>query len=132
MCNQPNLPEIMRYIIEEKSNTLVVFVDNLMYEFENKKLLTVLSQYINEGKYNIVISLNQIKFINSTGLRFLVFLLSKSRNVGGDTVLIHVPEQVKKLLVMTKLQNIFPIFDSFNEVLTAGIFKAQIATADSE
>lgn len=122
----------MRYIIEEKGNIQMVFVDNLMYEFENKKLLTILSSYISEGKYNFVIDLNQIQFINSTGLRFLIFLLSKSRSAGGDTVLIHVPEQVQKLLVMTKLQNIFPIFDDLKKVNTANIFKLQEARPDSE
>lgn len=122
----------MKYIIQEHQNLQILHVDNLMYETENRNLLNKLSELINEGKSNLVVSLNQVQFLNSTGLRFLISLLTKTRNSGGDTVLIHVPEQVKKLLVMTKLQSIFPIFDSLDNVKTAEIFESQKALSDSE
>ena len=122
----------MKYVIQKHHNLQVLYVDNLMYETENRNLLNELTEGIKEGKKNLVVSLNQVQFLNSTGLRFLISLLTKTRNSGGDTVLIHVPEQVKKLLVMTKLQSIFPIFDSLDMVEAAEIFEKQTALSDSE
>lgn len=122
----------MKYVIQEHRNLQILYVDNLMYESENRNLLSKLSELISEGKSNLVVSLNQIQFLNSTGLRFLISLLTKTRSSGGDTVLIHVPEQVQKLLVMTKLQSIFPIFDNLDTVETAAVFEPQVALFDSE
>lgn len=122
----------MKYVIQQDHNLQILHVDNLMYETENRNLLNELTDLIGEGKNNVVVSLNQVQFLNSTGLRFLISLLTKSRNSGGDTVLIHVPEQVKKLLVMTKLQSIFPIFDTLDNVKATGIFLPQKALSDSE
>ncbi|MFK7950121.1 MAG: STAS domain-containing protein [Saprospiraceae bacterium] len=122
----------MKYIIQQQHNLQILYVDNLMYETENRNLLNKLSELINDGKNNLVVSLNQVQFLNSTGLRFLISLLTKTRNSGGDTVLIHVPEQVRKLLVMTKLQSIFPIFDSLDNVKAAEVFEPQQAFSDSE
>lgn len=124
--------KLMKYVIQEHNNLQVLYIDNLMYETENQNLLNTLTELINEGKSNLVVNLNQVQFLNSTGLRFLISLLTKTRNSGGDTVLIHVSEQVKKLLVMTKLQSIFPIFDSLEDIDVTEIFEPQIAMSDSE
>ena len=61
--------------------------------------------------------------MNSMGLRFVLALLTKTRNKGGDTVLIEASDQVNKLLIMTKLQSIFHVFENIEAVITSGIFE---------
>jgi anti-sigma B factor antagonist len=53
--------------------------------------------------------------MNSSGLGVLITVLTKLRNKGGEVVLLNPSEQVKKLLLITKLNNIFNIFDSKEE-----------------
>ena len=49
-----------------------------------------------------------MKFINSTGLSVLINILTKSKNAGGDMVIVSIPEQLSNLLVITKLTDVFP------------------------
>ncbi len=122
----------MKYVLQQHYNLQVLFVDNLTSEFENRKLLQILTEKINKNNAEFVVNLSQIQFINSTGLRFLISLLIETRNMGGDMSLIHVPEQVKKLLIMTKLQSIFTVFDTLDKVMASKTFVPQQAVSDSE
>ena len=48
-------------------------------------------------------------------------LLTKARNMGGDAVIVNVPDKIKKLLLISKLNTVFTIKDSVgqaNEILT--------------
>ena len=42
-------------------------------------------------------------------------MLTKMRNVGGEVYLTAPSEHVKKLLIITKLNNIFTVFDSVDD-----------------
>ena len=59
-----------------------------------------------------IISLEELAFINSVGLSFLIAVLTKSRNAGGETIIVNVNEKITQLLVMTKLHSIFTVCDS--------------------
>ena len=109
----------MNYTFIEKGTNVILRVDNLMYEHENNKILEEAKGYIEEGMNRFVIDLSKIKFISSMGLRFLLGMLTKSRNTGGEAVLVNVPEQVTKLLVMTKLQNMFNIHDTVGAAIAS-------------
>ena len=103
----------------EVEDIVILQVDNLMYEHENNKILEEAKTYIDDELYRFIIDLSDIKFMSSMGLRFLLAMLTKSRNAGGETVLINVPEQVNKLLVMTKLQTMFSIYDTAEAAMSS-------------
>jgi len=42
-------------------------------------------------------------------------MLTKMRNVGGEVYLSSPSEHVKKLLIITKLNNIFTVYDSVED-----------------
>jgi anti-sigma B factor antagonist len=63
--------------------------------------------YIESGRNRFVINLGAVKFINSNGLGLLINILTKSRKAGGDAVLSNVPDELNRLLAMTKLNSIF-------------------------
>ncbi|MFT5833016.1 MAG: anti-sigma B factor antagonist [Cognaticolwellia sp.] len=113
----------MEYTLEVQDNFQVLTVDNLTYEYENQKVLDQLLETFEVGNSNLVINLSNIKYMNSMGLRFVLALLTKTRNKGGDTVLIEASEQVNKLLIMTKLQSIFHVFENIEAVITSGVFE---------
>lgn len=113
----------MEYTLEVQDNFQVLTVDNLTYEYENQKVLDQLLETFEVGNSNLVINLSNIKYMNSMGLRFVLALLTKTRNKGGDTVLIEASDQVNKLLIMTKLQSIFHVFENIEAVITSGIFE---------
>jgi anti-sigma B factor antagonist len=64
-----------------------------------------------------VIDLSQVRYISSSGIGVLITILTKMRNAGGEVFLSSPSEHVKKLLIITKLNNIFNVFETLEEAL---------------
>jgi anti-sigma B factor antagonist len=72
------------------------------------------------AKYgDVVLQLDQIEFIDSSGLGALVRLLQTARSRKGDLKLSGVPPQIRKTLQMTNLLTQFESYDSVEEAITA-------------
>ena len=80
------------------------------------RLAEMVSDSVEEGIKILVIDLEKVRYINSSGLGLLITLLTKMRNAGGELYLTAPSEHVKKLLIITKLNGIFKIFDSVDEL----------------
>ena len=57
-----------------------------------------------------------LEYCNSTGLNFFVRVLTRSRKIGLDCVLVNLQPSVKKLFEISKLNEIFSCFNSTDEV----------------
>src|SRR5690606_24147533 len=79
------------------------------------KLVEVVSDAIQEGTRTFVIDLSEVRYISSSGIGLLITMLTKMRNVGGEVYLTSPSEHVKKLLIITKLNNIFTVYDSVED-----------------
>lgn len=58
---------------------------------------------------HIIIDCSQVQIMNSSGLGMLISAQSTMKQVGGTCSLLHIPEQVKKLLEMTRLNTLFEV-----------------------
>ena len=58
---------------------------------------------------NIVLNFQDLEYINSSGFNNLLKLLTKSRNLGGDTFLCNINSVIDTLLITTKLNTIFKV-----------------------
>ncbi|GHB53459.1 STAS domain-containing protein [Mongoliitalea lutea] len=76
------------------------------------KLVEFVSDAVNDGVKSFIIDLSDIRYISSSGIGLLITMLTKMRNSGGEVYLCSPSEHVKKLLIITKLNNIFTVFDS--------------------
>lgn len=95
---------------ELKNGVLVISLEgNLLGENTNAPVMELLKKNLEEGNKKVLFNLAEMKFINSTGLGMLMTALSKTRNGGGELALCGLPEQMKKLLQITKLESLFPI-----------------------
>ncbi|EAZ80716.1 STAS domain-containing protein [Algoriphagus machipongonensis] len=79
------------------------------------KLVEVVSDAIQDNGKTFVVDLSEVRYISSSGIGLLITMLTKMRNVGGEVYLTAPSEHVKKLLIITKLNNIFTVFDSVDE-----------------
>ena len=68
---------------------------------------------------DIVLQLDQVEFIDSSGLGALVRLMQAARAKGGDLKLSGVPPLIRKTLEMTNLLSQFETYDSVEEAITA-------------
>jgi anti-sigma B factor antagonist len=72
------------------------------------------------AKYSdIVLQLDQIEFIDSSGLGALVRLMQATRAKGGDLKLSGVPPHIRRTLEVTNLFSQFEAYDSIEEAITA-------------
>jgi anti-sigma B factor antagonist len=68
---------------------------------------------------DVVLQLDQVEFVDSSGLGALVRLMQAGRAKGGDLKLCGVPPKVRKTLEMTSLLSQFETYESVEEAITA-------------
>jgi len=75
----------------------------------------VFKSLIDQGKKNIIVNLQKVSWINSTGLGILISGYTSVRRGGGDLVVIHASDRIESILYVTKLNLLFKAFDSEEE-----------------
>jgi anti-sigma B factor antagonist len=68
---------------------------------------------------DVVLELDQVEFVDSSGLGAMVRLMQAARSKGGDLKLCRVPSRIRKTLEMTNLLPQFETYDSVEEAITA-------------
>lgn len=82
------------------------------------------------AKYaDIVLELQQVEFVDSSGIGALVRLMQTARSKGGDVKLSHVPERTRKTLQMTGLLSQFESYDTVEEAITAAYLGSRYSRA---
>jgi anti-sigma B factor antagonist len=68
---------------------------------------------------DVVLQLDPVEFIDSSGLGALMRLMQSARAKGGDLKLCGVPPKIRKILELTHLLPQFETYDSIEEAITA-------------
>lgn len=111
----------MRLRLESRAVGEVLIVQCAGRIVSGNEVLT-LHSYVGDcfTKYaDIVLQLDQVEFIDSSGLGALVRLMQAARSKGGDLKLSGVPANIRKMLEMTHLLAQFEVYDSVEEAITA-------------
>ncbi len=74
---------------------------NLIGEEAGSGILEIANDAINRGKILCLIDIENVKYINSSGIGVLITLLTKFRNNEGEVVIMKPSEHVNKLLIIT-------------------------------
>src|SRR5690606_23376405 len=101
----------------EKNAVILQLKGDLIGDEVGPQLVEVVSDAVNDRIKNCIVDLKEVRYISSSGIGVLITMLTKMRNVGGEVYLSEPSEHVKKLLIITKLNNIFTVFDSLEEAL---------------
>ncbi|MCB9227636.1 MAG: STAS domain-containing protein [Chitinophagales bacterium] len=99
--------EISR-IIEDKIS-YISLSGNLLGEKDSNPIIESISKSIENDSNLFVVDVKELQYVNSTGISALISILTKSRNAGGEMILINLPSQLKKILELTKLDKVFPL-----------------------
>jgi anti-sigma B factor antagonist len=76
-------------------------------------------QEIEKGKVNIVVNLDKVSYIDSSGIGVLISSLSNLKKVGGGLKLANVYASVRKVFELTKLTGFFDIYDSVENAVSS-------------
>jgi anti-sigma B factor antagonist len=109
----------MKYTSNVKDEILFINLQgDLIGEENGLELVDLVNDKVNESILLCAIDLAGVRYMNSSGIGVLITLLTKLRNKGGEVVLINPSDQIKKLLIITKLNAIFNIVANEQEALT--------------
>jgi anti-sigma B factor antagonist len=110
----------MELVHQIKENCLLLTLNgDLIGENSGIEILEVVSDAINENVVAIAVDLEHVRYMNSSGLGVLITLLTKVKNKQGEVVVVNPSEQIKKLLQITKLSDVFKSFDTEAEAIQA-------------
>jgi anti-sigma B factor antagonist len=85
--------------------------------YTSPKVKEIIADLIEKGTNNLVINLEGVRYIDSTGLGVLIGALKKVREKEGGISLVCTNPQIKKIFNITGLVKIFGIFKSEEEAL---------------
>lgn len=95
----------------------VVEVEGEVDMFTAPKLREALVQLVEGGSYRIIVSLEGVTFMDSTGLGTLVGGLKRVKEHDGALALVCSSRPVMRVLTITGLNNVFPVHASLDEAL---------------
>lgn len=109
----------MRFEHDLVGGTLVFQVQNLLLDAHGAdKFKRELLMALNEGEFtNIVIDLDTVKMVDSSGLGALLFARRQVVQKGGECYLVNPAPKVINLLKISKLQDVFNIVESIDEAI---------------
>jgi anti-sigma B factor antagonist len=74
-----------------------------------------ISNYLEEGKKNIIIDMSDVKFVDSSGLGNIVRAFSTVKDAGGKLKLAGITDKVQGVLSITKLSSVFEMHKTVEE-----------------
>ena len=83
------------------------------------KLREQLVDLVNAGQYHLVVDMEDVEFLDSTGLGVLVGGLKRVRAHDGSLRLVCTQERILKIFRITGLTKVFPIHDSVADAVAA-------------
>lgn len=87
--------------------------------YTSPKVKEIITELIEKGNYNLVINLEGVRYIDSTGLGVLIGALKKVREKEGSINLVCNNPQIKKIFNITGLVKIFGIYKSEEDALAS-------------
>ncbi|HTL23758.1 MAG TPA: STAS domain-containing protein [Mycobacteriales bacterium] len=103
----------------EEGDRTVVAVGGEIDVYTAPKLREQLVDLVNDGRYHLVVDMEAVEFLDSTGLGVLVGGLKRVRAHDGSLRLVCTQERILKIFRITGLTKVFPIHESVSEAVAA-------------
>jgi len=83
------------------------------------RLREQLAELVDSGRYDIVVDMSGVEFLDSTGLGVLVGGLKRVRTHDGSLHLVCTQERILKIFRITGLTKVFPIHETVEAAVAA-------------
>jgi anti-sigma B factor antagonist len=104
-------------ILEDLGGFAVIGLSGEVDVYSAPKLRETIKDLVDDGKYNIVVDLEKVAFLDSTGLGVLVGGLKRVKHHSGELGIICGQEKILRIFRITGLTKVFPIYSSRDELL---------------
>ena len=101
--------------VRRVDSAAVVDVKGEIDVYTAPKLREKLIELVSEGTYQVVVNLEDVDFLDSTGLGVLVGALKRVKAHDGSLSLVCTQDKILKIFKITGLTKVFPIHASLDE-----------------
>ena len=108
---------VKTYTKQINNEVIGINIEGEIDVYTSPKVKEALNDLIQKENYNIVVNLEEVTYIDSTGLGVLIGGLKKVKENNGYIKLICTNPQIKKIFDITGLVKIFGIYDNENDAL---------------
>jgi len=105
------------YTITQKKDYFIVSIKGRIMNDESITILLADVVIALEQNSNVILDLEKLDYLNSSGLNCLITILTKSRIKGGETIITNIQEPINKLLLISKLNSVFEIRATVEEAM---------------
>jgi anti-sigma B factor antagonist len=92
--------------------TVLDLKGRLVFDEGDNVLRDHINRLVEQGRLNIVVNLREVTYVDSCGIGVLVAKYVSLRRKGGDLRFANATPKSRRLMEITKLVDIFRIFDS--------------------
>lgn len=117
MGKESKMKENFNYSIEHKENYFIVHLEGRIMNEETITQLMGAVTIALEKNNNLILNLDKLNYLNSSGLNCFISILTKSRVKGGETLITNIPNAINKLLIISKLNTVFEIRETLEEAM---------------
>ena len=104
--------------VNEHDGSTVLAVKGEVDVYTAPRLREKLVELATQGKHRIVVDLEGVEFLDSTGLGVLVGGLKRLRGKDGDLVLVCTQPRILKVFEITGLTKVFDIHDTVDSAVS--------------
>jgi anti-anti-sigma factor len=83
------------------------------------QLRETINKLVDEGKVNILINMQDVTTIDSSGIGELVGCYTSVTKKGGKLKLLHLPPKINDVLTVTQLITVFDVYESEQEAVAS-------------
>lgn len=105
--------------IEEHERAMVVIIGGQIDLYNDKTLSGELDRLYNLGHNHLVLDMNDVPFVDSSGFGLLIAAQKRFRARGGQINYTNVPKNVESVVKLSRLQDFITIFPSRSAALEA-------------
>ena len=100
-----------------KDDIVILDITGEIDLYNAPEIKDIINKLIEEQKYNVIINLEKVSYIDSSGIGALISSLSNLKKYQGGLKIINVFASVRKVFELTKLTSFFEIFESEDEAV---------------
>lgn len=94
-----------------RGDVVVLDISGEIDLYNAPEIKDIINKLIEEKRYNVIINLEKVSYIDSSGIGALISSLSNLKKYQGGLKIINVYASVRKVFELTKLTSFFEIYD---------------------
>ncbi len=105
----------LKFETQDSDGKNIVRISGDIDAYHSPKLKEKMEELIKSDSKILILEFSEVPYIDSAGLGTLVSVLRETRNYQKELKIVGLRKNIKRIFEMTRLDNIFEIYDTIEE-----------------